>query len=168
MDAERSGRPGAYPRTDSELQKTQSGRPSPRCERRSCDRSCAQSLAWGGAASQVGFPVGGSALPAGGRDHGICSVPREWICGNGGKVAREAAPPSQTAVWVGSEKDLEEATPDDLRLTNGDGELDTKTVAGLRRLMRLRPRSGRLGPANGERGTKPPRRRSSATRRSAR
>ena len=77
MDAERSGRPGEYPRTDSELQKTQSGRPSPRCERRSCDRSCAQSLAWGAPASQASVSRSEEAhsrLEP--ETHGICSVPR--------------------------------------------------------------------------------------------
>jgi hypothetical protein len=61
MDAERFGRPGEYPRTDRKLQKTHCGRPSPGCERRSCDRSCVQSLAW--ALSDIGFPVGVGARP---------------------------------------------------------------------------------------------------------
>ena len=68
MDAGRFGRPGEYPRTDRKMQKTHCGRPSPRCERRSCDRSCVQSLAWAGRLSDIGFPVGVGALPAGGRD----------------------------------------------------------------------------------------------------
>ena len=66
MDAERFGRPGEYPRTDRKLQKTHCGTPSPRCERRSCDRSCVQSLAWAGRLSDIGFPVGVGARPAGG------------------------------------------------------------------------------------------------------
>jgi hypothetical protein len=63
MDAERSGRPGEHLRTDSELQKTYSGRPSFRCERRSFDRSCVRSLAWLGL-SDTGFPGRRSALLA--------------------------------------------------------------------------------------------------------
>lgn len=66
MDAERFGRPGEHPRTDRVLQKTHCGRPSPRCERRSCDRSCVQSLAWAGRLSDIGFPVGVGARAAGG------------------------------------------------------------------------------------------------------
>jgi hypothetical protein len=78
MDAERSGRPGEYPRTDSELHKTHSGRPGPRCERRSCDRSCVRSLAWVVRVSDIGFPIGGSALPGAGRDPTEFAAFRPW------------------------------------------------------------------------------------------
>jgi hypothetical protein len=61
MDAERSGRPDDYPRTDSRLQKTHCVRPSPHCEHRSSDKSCVQSLAW--RLVGTGFPISGSALP---------------------------------------------------------------------------------------------------------
>jgi hypothetical protein len=61
MDAERSVRPGACPHTDSELPKTNSRWPGPRCERRSFDRSCARLLALDGRLPEVAFPFGGSA-----------------------------------------------------------------------------------------------------------
>jgi hypothetical protein len=68
MDAERFGRPGESPRSDRKLQKSHCGRPSPRCERRSCDRSCVQSPARAGRLSDIGFPVGVGARAAGGSD----------------------------------------------------------------------------------------------------
>ena len=42
VDGERSVRPGAHPRTDSDSQATRSNEPEPGRERRSCDRPCAR------------------------------------------------------------------------------------------------------------------------------
>jgi hypothetical protein len=77
MDAERSVRPGACPRTDSELPKTNSRRPSPRCERRSCGRSCARSLAWASRLSGISSRSEEAHSRPGAENHGICIVPRE-------------------------------------------------------------------------------------------
>jgi hypothetical protein len=64
MDAARSVRPGACPHTDSELPKTNSRWPGPRCERRSFDRSCARSLALDGPPPGGRVPVWRKRTPA--------------------------------------------------------------------------------------------------------
>ena len=96
MDAARSVRPGACPHTDSELPKTNSRWPGPRCERRSFDRSCARSLALDGPPPGGRVPVWRKRTPAAYREAAEFAAFPESIRGSwGGSPVICAAEPDR-------------------------------------------------------------------------